>query len=711
MKRAAQGSSLLLASAALWQPAVEACTSIIVTPGASENGSMTMSYSSDDHKSYGQLYHYPKTSNNEDGDTVDVYEWESGDFLGRIPQMKDTYNVVGSCNEHNVCVAETTFGGPPELLQPHPDSLVDYGSLMYLALQRSTTAKEALDVMTNLGETHGYHSEGESFSLVDPNEAYLLEMISKGHHEVGALWVACLVPDGSIVVHANHARITTFLNDESCTHSADVVDIALQLGLYQPLSSESDYSDFSFSDTYSPKQPYELRYTDARVWDVYRAFLHQDDQQAFDDAYLPHIMGHEAVGRQNALPIWFVPQHKVSVKDIRTRMSSHYEGTPLEYGGDVAGGMFEMPYKPRPNNWLYSPDNIEPPKMYVNERPIAVEKTGFNLIAEIRPLKSPFEPNNVPGVVHPRLQTVMWYATDDCSTAPRIPVFPSATAVSKHYAGMGSQQGHRAPIMEFDMAKSFWIQNLVSNLAYYRWKDIYPLLQDKLDEVHSSFEARVEHVQHQVTTMVEDQDMSAIEMMHWFHPSHHNGRSGKKSQNHRTHKVEKQMDALDEEIVRKLTDFTVHVGNDMHHEWVAYWGFLFVRFRDFTIMQVDPSNKQCGCHSHEVGISHKWQTRIVQERGDHFRVAMDDASKEGYEKTHQTTQQNDTHKSSMLPRPQKVMLVEAKELDTLTKDLKLAETVRGSSTDSRQQKSVMDSSQPWFASHPLSKTILSLFGN
>jgi dipeptidase len=654
----------------------EACTNIIVTPGASANGSMMLTYSSDSHTCLGQLYHYPQTINNQENQTVDVYEWETGEFLGSIPQPEETYNVVGNCNEYNVCVGETTFGGPPELLQPHPEAMIDYGSLMYLTLQRSKTAKEALDVMTNLVETYGYHSEGESFSLVDPQEAYLLEMQNKGKHDPGAVWVACPVPDGTMVAHANHARITTFLNDDSCTYSKDVVDFAIQIGLYKPSSDiEGDYSDFSFSDVYNPQVSYVLRYTDARVWDIYRAFMSEKDREVFDEMCLSHVMGRD-LEYQTVLPIWFVPQTKVTLDDMRVRMASHYEGTPLEYGSDVAAGLFEMPYKPRPNNWVYTPNDSaeEKPEMYVNERPVAVEKTGFNFIAEIRQLKSEEYPN---GVVHTRLQTVYWYAQDDCSTSPRIPQFPSASAVSDHYVGVGSQRGEPAPLMEMDLSKSFWVQNVVSNLAYFRWKDIYPVLGDKLDQVQSSFEERVTLVERQIAAMIRDSETNEVD---------------------------------DDSIVEILTEFTITVGNEMHYEWTAYWGYLFVRFRDFVTMSVNPDDKGCGCDANEIGISHEWQTRIVEERPEHWEVSIHDGDQsemavvalEKYQREHPHLNKG------VALKPQKSMLVEEGQLaDKVAEDVKIIETSQGS----HPERGVMDSSQPWFASHPLSKSVLSMLGH
>ena len=553
---------------------VRGCTNIIVTPGASEDGNMILAYSSDSHNLYGFLYHYPPVKV-APGSSMDVYDWDSGELRGAIPQVapvgeKSTFNVVGNCNQHNLCIGETTFAGVPELLE-QPEAIVDYGSLIYITLQRTRTAVQALRLMTELVQDYGYASEGESFSIVDTKEAYLLEMIGKGTHQLGSVWVSCKVPDGTILAHANHARIgSEFLYDETCDHSDDVIEFAIQTGLYKP-SSPDDFSDFSFSAVYDPKKTYEMRYTDARVWDIYRSFMTPEDQKAFDVKYMSHVMGHD-VHNKDVLPLFLMkPSKKVSLNDIRARMSSHYENTALEYGNDVGGGLFEMPYRPRPNSWKYQG------KTYVNERSVAVPKTGWNFIAHLRSLDR---------VAHECLQTVFWFGADDCSTAPRIPVFPCAIGLSTHFYGLGSQQGHTSPIMHWDMDKAFWIQNMVSNFVYYRWSDSYPVLKEKLDQVHHDFERQVENLENQVALLMSKGSVEGVDF----------------------------------DVVKLISAFTVKVGDDLHRDWIKFYGQLFVTFRDFVHMKVDKNNAACGCFTDEIGMNEVWKERIIAQRGDHYEV-------------------------------------------------------------------------------------------
>jgi dipeptidase len=368
---------------------VFACTNFIVTKGASKNGACIISYSADSHVLYGELYHYPAATHPK-GDMRKVYEWDSKKFLGEIPEVEQTYNVVGNMNEHALAISETTFGGRHEL---HDTAgLLDYGSLIYIALQRAKTAREAITVITNLVEKYGYCSEGESFSIADTNEAWVFEMVGKGSREVksakgkpfakGAVWVAVRIPDGYVSGHANQARIQTFpLADgkKSITakqmnknfpasaevvYADDVIDFARACGYF----SGAD-KDFSFSDTYNPVDFGGARFCDARVWSFFKDV--NDDMQP----YLDYAMGHNLKHR---MPLYVKPNRRLGVEDIAAAMRDHYEGTPMDMRTDVGAGAYACPYRWRPMTW--SLDSVN----YIHERATATQQTGFWFVAESR---------------------------------------------------------------------------------------------------------------------------------------------------------------------------------------------------------------------------------------------------------------------------------------------------------------------------------------
>ncbi|MDX1699399.1 MAG: C69 family dipeptidase, partial [Melioribacteraceae bacterium] len=327
----------------------DACTNLIVTKGASSDGSVMITYSADSYNMYGELYHY-KAGVYPAGATLEVYEWDTGKFLGVIPQAKRTYNVVGNINEHQVAIGETTFTGRTELIDKK--GLIDYGSLMYIALQRSKSAREAIKIMTNLVDTYGYYSSGESFSIGDKNEAWILEIIGKGEGNTGAVWVARKVPDGYISGHANQARITTFpLNDpENCIYSEDVISFAREMGYF---SGEDE--EFDFAAAYNPLDFGGIRYCDARVWSMFRRANSEMDK------YISYIKG-ESLDR---MPLWIKPENKLSVHDAMELMRDHYEGTDLDMTKGVAAGPYNMPYRCSPLSFEVDGER------YFNERPIS----------------------------------------------------------------------------------------------------------------------------------------------------------------------------------------------------------------------------------------------------------------------------------------------------------------------------------------------------
>ncbi|MCL1943734.1 MAG: C69 family dipeptidase [Candidatus Azobacteroides sp.] len=420
---------------------INACTGLLVGKSASADGSTIISYSADSHVLYGELYHWPANAYPK-GTMVDIREWDSGKYLGKIAQAEQTYHVVGNINEYQVSIGETTFGGRPELQDT--TSIVDYGSLMYLALQRSKTAREALQIMTNLVDEYGYCSAGESFSVADPKEIWILEMIGKGTGKKGAVWVAVRIPDDCISAHANQSRIRTFpLKDKNnCIYSPDVISFAREKGYFSGKDSE-----FSFSDTYAPEDFEAVRFCEARVWSFFRRYNTDMDQ------YLPYLEGEN----KNRLPLWIKPDKKVSVQDIQNAMRDHYEGTELDMTKDPGAGPFECPYRWRP--LTYKVNGAE----YFNERAIATQQTGFTLVAQMRE----WLPNEIGGI--------LWFGVDDAASNVYVPMYCSITEIPICF-----RQGN-GDLLNYSPTSAFWIFNRVANMAYgkynYMIKDIRKIQQ------------------------------------------------------------------------------------------------------------------------------------------------------------------------------------------------------------------------------------------
>jgi dipeptidase len=427
------------------------CTNILVSRGASADGSAMIAYVADSHDFYGELSFTP-AADHRPGEMRDIIEWDTGTYLGQIPQVPHTYQVVGNMNEHQVAVGETTFGGRKEL--EGPSGLIDYGSLMFLALERARTAREAIQVMTGLAERYGYASEGESFSVSDPNEVWILEMIGKGKGETGALWVARRLPDGTICAHANQARIRTFpLHDpQSCLYSDDVIGFARTKGWYRG----SD-EDFSFADVYAPLNFGAIRFCESRVWSVFRrAAPSLGLGVAYADGYHP----------DKRLPLWVKPDHKLSVADVMALMRDHFEGTELDMTKDVGAGPFGCPYRWRPLTWKVGGVR------YVNERAISTQQTGFSFVAQSRS----FLPDPVGGI--------LWFGVDDTYSTVYSPMYCGIERVPHSYAeGVAS-------LHKFSWDSAFWVFNWVANFAYSRYSDMIVDIQKVQSELEGGFFAR-----------------------------------------------------------------------------------------------------------------------------------------------------------------------------------------------------------------------------
>ena len=442
--------SALLAVVVAMTPAL-ACTNFIITKGASTDGSVMVSYSADSHQLYGCLYKHNATKYKA-GAMLAVNEWDTGKYLGDIPQVAQTYSTLSNMNEHGLIITETTYGGRHELY--NPEGIIDYGSLIYITLQRAKTAREAIDTIVTLANTYGYASEGESFSIGDKNEAWIMELIGKGPGKKGIVWVARRVPDGYISGHANQARITTFpLNDpENTLYAEDVISLAREKGYFNGKDEE-----FSFADAYAPLDFSAMRGCDARIWSFFRMFAEGMDQ------YLDYAMGHNPANR---LPLWVKPTHKLSPKQVFDAMRDHYEGTPLDMTTDIGAGGHALPYRWRPMN--FEVDG----KTYVNERAIATQQTGFWMVGQARQDKT----------------SILWFGTDDAATSPLTPIYVNTTEAPECL-----REGN-GTMLKYSDTSMFWITNRVTQFAYLRYDLIGKKVRKFIDEWENKAFDLVEHI-------------------------------------------------------------------------------------------------------------------------------------------------------------------------------------------------------------------------
>ena len=455
-----------------------ACTNFLVGKKASADGSVFISYSADSYGMSGFVAHFPAAVHPE-GTMRDIYEWDSGKYLGQIPEARRTYNVVGNINEYQVAIAETTFGGREELIDE--TGLIDYGSLIYIALQRSKSAREAIDVMTSLVQEYGYCSSGESFSIADKNEAWILEMVGKGGKEKGAVWVAVRIPDDCISAHANQARIRKFdmKDKENVRYSKDVIKFARKMGYF----SGKD-EDFDFAAAYCPADFGALRYCDARVWSFFNMFGSEDMTK--------HLAWASGDPTAEPMPLYMKPKAPVSLQDMQRGMRDHYEGTPFDITGDLGAGAYNMPYRPSPLSFKVNG------KEYFNERPISTFQTAFTFVAQLR--------SSLPDAIG----GVMWFGTDDANMVVFTPVYGCATAIPDCY-----KECYANPV-EFSWKSSFWVFNWVSNMIYPK----YSMVIDDMRSVQSALEDEIfrqsREVEQEALAVIETSPKFAVEILNDF---------------------------------------------------------------------------------------------------------------------------------------------------------------------------------------------------
>ncbi len=533
-----------------------ACTNFIVTKGASTDGSVMVSYAADSHQLYGDLYHYPAAEYAK-GSMLKIYEWDTGKYLGEIPQVERTFNVVGNVNEYQVSIAETTYGGRGELVDP--DGIMDYGSLIYITLQRAKAARDAIRVMTELMEKHGYCSSGESFSVIDKNEAWIFEVIGKGKGNKGAVWVALLIPDGYVCAHANQARITNFEYQkknnwtdakQSVYNSKDVISFAKEKGYFNGKDEE-----FSFSDTYAPVDFSAARFCELRVWAFYNHIL-SGMEKYWDYATGNDIQYNEHGYATNRMPLWIKADRKLSSHDLFKFMGDHLEGTELDMSKDIGAGPYATPYRWRPMTWEV--DGVA----YIHERTTATQQTGFSFIAQLR------------SWLPDKVGAINWFGVDDAATTVYVPMYASITEIP--YA-VRTGNGN---LMNFTMESAFWIFNMVSNYAYTRYDAMYPEIQKVQNELYDKFFKEVDEFDKKMAEMVKTNP---------------------------------------EEAVKQITKFSADQSAYTQKKWTELYANLFTKYMDGNVKT--PQDVPEGYKYYAPKVEHPnfpdfWYRMIVKDHGD-----------------------------------------------------------------------------------------------
>ncbi|MDD3355689.1 MAG: C69 family dipeptidase [Dysgonamonadaceae bacterium] len=465
-------------------PIIFSCTNFLIGKNASTDGSTMISYSADSYNLYGELYHWPAKTYKK-GDMLKVYEWDSGKYMGEIPQVLQTYNVLGNMNEYQLAIGETTFTGRRELADS--TGIMDYGSLIYIALQRAKTAREAITVMTDLVKNHGYYSTGESFSIADPNEVWILELIGKGAGNKGAVWVAVRIPDDCVSAHANQARIQQFpLNDpENCIYSPDVISFAREKGYY----SGND-EDFSFAQAYAPLDFGALRFCEARVWSFFN-HINKDMGK-----YVTYAKGETT----DPMPLYIKPDKKLSLRDVQNYMRDHYEDTELDWRNEYGAGPFNSPYRWSPLTWEV--DSVE----YCNERPISTQQTGFSFVSQSRS----WLPNEIGGI--------LWFGIDDAAQSVYYPIYVGNTTVPE------SMEVGNGDLLNFTWESAFWVHNWVSNMVYDRYSDKIVHVREVQNRLESKFETQQPDIEKEALALYGKSKPEAVKFLTDY--SNENVRSG-----------------------------------------------------------------------------------------------------------------------------------------------------------------------------------------
>ena len=528
----------------------EACSNFIVGKKASVDGSVMCSYSADDYGMFQNLCHYPAAKHAK-GEMRKIYDWDTNKYHGEIPEAAQTYSVIGNINEWQVTIAETTYGGREEMVDS--TGIMDYGSLIYVALQRSKTAREAIKVMTTLANTYGYNSGGETFTICDPNEAWIMEMMGKGAGSKGAVWVALRIPDDAICAHANQSRIGKFnmKDKKNVMYAKDVVSFARSKGWFQGKDA-----DFSWKMAYAKPDFSGRRFCDARAWSMLNHFYDMTP-------YLDWALGKNPDAQD--MPLWVVPNKKVSVKDVENVMRDHYEGTPLSVadGSDIGGGIWEMPYRPTP--LIYKVDG----KQYFNERPVSTQQTGFVFVSQMRS----WLPREIGGV--------FWFANDDANMAAFTPVYCSMTERPECYNTPGADALH------FSKKNAYWVCNMTSNMVYPRYSLMFPTLKEVRDSLDNSYFAAQAGVEKKAQELYAQNPQAAV---------------------------------------KYLNDYSVEKAQQMLARWNQLFEFMVVKYNDMIIKPTDKNGTfkktpyGLGATPVRPGYPEKFAKQLVKQSGDKFLV-------------------------------------------------------------------------------------------
>ncbi|NLE34984.1 MAG: dipeptidase [Bacteroidales bacterium] len=542
-----------------------ACTNFLITKGASKDGSTMITYSADSHVLYGELYFWPAMKY-KPGTMVDVYEWDSGKFLGTIEQAPVTYSVVGNINQHQLAIGETTYGGRSEL--NNPDGIIDYGSLIYLTLQRAKNAREAIHTIVTLTEKYGYCSSGESFSISDPNEVWIMEIIGKGPGKKGLAFVARRIPDGYISGHANQARIQTFplangtssitsaeidkvFNPEVETvYAADVADVARGFGWF-----DGTDADFSFSDVYAPVDFSGARFCEARVW---AAFNRVNGSMG---EYLNYAMGYDL---DNRMPLWIKPDRKLGVDEVMGLMRDYYQGTPMDMTKDFGAGPYANTVRWRPMSWEVDG------KMYLHERATSTQQTGFSFVTQSRS----WLPDPVGGII--------WFGVDDTYYTVYTPMYCGMTTVPHSFAvGNGD-------IMTYSADAAFWVFNEVTNFVYSRADVMTPDLQAKQQELEQKYISEIAEIDSRAAGLFKSTARGAAK-----------------------------------KATELITNYSVNAGNNTVKEWRELYKHLFTKYIDGNIKtrrELPDNHKYIPPQVKQPGYPQEWLMRIVLDAGDKLKM-------------------------------------------------------------------------------------------
>lgn len=532
--------------------AATACTNFIVAKGASTDGSVMCTYNADDYGMFIGLAHYA-AGTHQKGEMRKVIDWDTKKYHGEIPEAPVTYNVIGNINEFQVTIGETTYGGREEMVDT--TGIIDYGSLIYIALQRSRTAREAIKVMTSLAEKYGYNSEGETFTICDPNEAWIMEMMGcGGDKKQKVVWVAVRVPDNAICGHANQSRIGVFSQYQTeVLHSKNVVSFARQKGWYKGTDK-----DFSWKNTYAFPDFSGRRWCEARVWSF---FNHHKDMSR----WLPWAIGKDKNAED--MPLWIVPNKKLSVQDLESDMRDHYEGTELSVadGKDMGGGIWQMPYRPTPLAFKVNG------KSYFNERPTSTQQTGFSYVSQMRS----WLPREIGGV--------LWFGNDDGNMIAYTPIYCGNTVQPECYNTSG------ADAVTFSMKNAYWVCNWVSNMVYPRYSMMFPSLKTVRDSLEASYFANQAAVEAKAKEQYKDNKDAAI---------------------------------------KYLNDYSNQKAQQMLARWRQLAFYLIVKYNDMTVKpeadgKFTRTKEGIGATVERPGYPEAFKEKLVKETGDKFEVPQD----------------------------------------------------------------------------------------